>query len=779
MPGAAPTLARVSPRRTRTWVLLGAGATFVALACLVRWGPLEAPEGRAVVPGTAVVDARGVLLGRDARAGMRIPVGLGEIAPLMVAATISAEDRRFYQHPGVDPLAMARAILTYGSRPSGASTITQQLARRLYLGSDTSPAIVRKLREAALALQLEQRRSKDEILGLYLNDVYYGRGAYGVEAAARVYFGTSAGNLDLAHAAYLAGLPQRPSAYDSADDEAARARQSYVLGRMAADGRITAAEADAARSQAIAILPAAPAPTAPHFVAYALGELARVRPDLAARDGLVVETTADAGLQAEALRLMRLRLEALGDRHVTNAALVAIEPGTGRLLALVGGATDGDPAHGGAINMAIAPRQPGSALKPFVYAASFERGFGPATALLDVPTTFPTVEGPYAPLNFDRSFHGVVSLRVALGSSLNVPAVRTLDAIGLDAMLEMSRRFGLATLSNAERYGLSLALGGGDVRLLDLTAAYAALAAEGQWIEPFAIARVRDSAGRVLYERAAAAPRRVLSPQHAYLLTDILSDADARIPGFGEVTPFDLPFPAAVKSGTTTGFRDNWTLGYTPDIAIGVWVGNSDGSSMTDVSGIDGAGPIWRDAMMAAAIGRRMTWYAPPPGIVEATICAPTGLLPGPECPSPARELFVAGTEPTTRERYYARDAQGAITIDPPTEARAWAHDAGLALAGAATSSGPDLLRAVAPADGSVYWLAPELSTQQLILRAAAAPGLGRVAFEIDGQRVGDAAAGDPWLVWALEPGRHTLRVSASRADGTLAVAVSTFEVRR
>lgn len=756
-------------------------AILLAFACLVRWGPFDAPETRAVSPGTTVLDASGILLGQDARAGLRVPVGLTEVAPVMLQATISAEDRRFRQHPGVDPIAIARAALTSAATGrSGASTITQQVARRLYLGGDTSPAIVRKLREAVLALQLEQHRSKSEILGLYLNDVYYGRGAYGVEAAARVYFGTSAGNLDLAHAAYLAGLPQRPSLYESPSGEAAaKARQQYVLGRMVEDSAIARADADAAARQAIAVVPAAPSANSPHFVAFALDELARIRPDLAERDGLVVETTLDAGLQRETERLTRLRLAALGDRHVTNAAVVAIEPGTGRLLAMVGGATDGDPSHGGAINMAITPRQPGSALKPLVYAAAFERGFAPATALLDVPTTFPTAEGPYAPLNFDRSFHGVVPLRVALASSLNVPAVRTLDAIGLDAMLEMTRRFGLGTLSSAESYGLSLALGGGDVRLLDLTSAYAALAAQGRWVEPFSVARVRDAAGHVLYERAAPAPRRVLSPQHAYLLTDILSDADARITGFGLVTPFDLPFPAAVKSGTSTGFRDNWTLGYTPDIAIGVWVGNADGSAMVDVSGIDGAGPIWHDAMMAAAIGRRMSWYARPTGIVEVTVCAPTGLLPGTDCPAPTRELFVAGTEPQAREHYYSRDEQGRVAIDPPTEARAWARDAGLALAVRGTPAAGDLLRIVAPAGGSVFWLAPELSAQQLVLRAAAAPGLGRVAFEVDGRIIGDAPGADPWLVWTLAPGRHTLRVSAQLADGNAAAAVSSFEVRR
>ncbi|MDO8562729.1 MAG: transglycosylase domain-containing protein [Candidatus Limnocylindria bacterium] len=761
-------------------LVLAVGFAMLLLAAYARLGPLEAPETKVVIPGTVVLDVHGTVLGRDRHDGLRIRVSLDRIAPRMLQATISAEDRRFLRHPGVDDAAIGRALLSYRTQPSGASTITQQLARRLYLVDDREPLLVRKSREALMAFQLEANRSKREILELYLNDIYYGRGAYGVEAAARAYFGVSAANLDLAHAAYLAGLSQRPSSYDPAHAEAPdRARQSYVLGRMVEDGWISRAEADAAAEQPVAILPTAAAPIAQEFVAYTLAELARLRPDLAARDGLVVETTLDAGLHTEVERLMRLRLEALRERNVTDAALVAVEPGTGRIVAMVGGATDGDPGHGGAINMAITPRQPGSALKPFLYAAAFERGFGPATPLLDVATAFSTSDGPYAPLNFDRSFHGVLPLRVALASSRNVPAVRTLDAIGLDAMLEMTHRFALGTLSATETYGLSLALGGGDVRLLDLTAAYAALGAGGELSEPFAVLRVRDGAGSVLYERAPASPRRVLSPEHAYLLADILSDADARIPGFGPVTPFDLPFPAAVKSGTSTGFRDNWTLGFTPEIAIGVWVGNADGSPMIDVSGVDGAGPVWHDAMMAAAIGRRMSWYVRPPGIVEATVCAPTGLLPGPSCPSPVRELFVAGSEPFAHERYYARDAGGRLTNDPPTEARAWAHDAGLTLAARAGSAVNDPLRIVAPAAGSVFWLAPELNTQELILRAAATPGIDRVTFEVDGTVVGDAPAGDPRLVWALEPGRHTLRVSASLPDGALAAVMSTYEVKR
>ncbi|HEV8228548.1 MAG TPA: transglycosylase domain-containing protein [Candidatus Limnocylindria bacterium] len=749
---------------------LGASLLVALVAGYARLAPLDAPELRAVVPGTVVLDAHGAVLQREVADGLRIPVGLDRVAPVMIQATLSAEDRRFYQHPGVDPLAVARALANASSQRSGASTITQQLARRLYLADDRSPLLARKAREALIALQLEGRRSKSEILALYLNDVYYGRGAYGVEAAARAYFGLSAANLDLAHAAYLAGLPQRPSEHDEA---AARARQSYVLARMIEDGALTRAQADAALAEPVTPLVPASSPVGREFVAYALAELARERPDLARRDGLVVETTLDAGLQSEVERLARLRLAALADRNVTDAALVAIEPGTGRILAMVGGATDGDDAHGGAINMAISPRQPGSALKPLLYAAAFERGLTAATPLLDVPTAFATDDGPYAPLNFDRAYRGVVPLRVALASSLNIPAVRTLDTIGLDAMLEITHRFGLGTLSDVESYGLSLTLGGGDVRLLDLTSAYAALGASGELAQPFAVTRVRDGAGHVLYERAPRAPRRVLTEQHAYLLADILSDADARIPGFGEVTPFDLPFPAAVKSGTSTGFRDNWTFGYTPEIAIGVWVGNADGSSMIDVSGIDGAGPIWHDAMMAAALGRKMSWYARPAGILEATVCAPTGLLPGAYCPSPTRELFVAGTEPRSVEGYYVPDASGRVAVDPPTEARAWARDAGLSLASVATADRS--LRIVAPAPGAVFWLAPELGAQQVQLRASAASGIEQVTFELDGVAIGSRTVDDASLLWTLVPGRHTLRVSA---PGATAIAV-TFEVRR
>lgn len=747
--------------------VLAAGAGLALYAC---FAPFDPPESKLTAPGTVVLGADGVVLQRDGNEGFRIPVALEDVSPVMREATIAAEDQRFGSHPGVDPLAVGRAVLRFRGEHSGASTITQQLARRLYLADGGGPLPVRKVRESLIALQLEAHRSKDEILALYLNEVYYGRGAYGIEAAARVYFGVAAADLDLARAAYLAGLPQLPGAYsDSPDEAGAKARQGYVLGRLAGDGKVTRVEADAAAAQALLLLDDIEPAIGEQFAAYAMAEMARARPDLAGRDGLVIETTLDSGLQVEAERLVRLRLEGLAGRNVTNAAVVVVEPGTGRILAMVGSAS-------GAINMALEPRQPGSALKPILYAAAMERGFTAASPLLDVPTTFDSNGEPYAPQNFDRSFHGVVTLRTALGSSLNVPAVQVLDQVGIDGFLDLANRFGLTTLTDAERYGLAVTLGGAEVRLLDLTGAYAAFAAGGARAEPFAVSRVRDGSGRVLYEHTATDPTRVIPAQDAYILSDVLADAEARVTGFGHSTPFDLPFPAAAKTGTTTGFRDNWTLGYTRGFAVGVWVGNADGAPMREVSGVDGAGPIWRDVMMAAALTRPPEWMERPPGIVEARVCSPTGLLPGLACPFAVRELFVAGTAPTTAEQYYTRLANGQVAIDPPLAARAWARDAGLALAESEARNGDELL-ITSPVNGSVFFLAPELPQQRLLARAVAATG-GEITFWLDGVRVGAAATADGQLALPMTAGRHELQASSELPGGGTVRATTTFEVK-
>lgn len=763
----------------RRWI--GRVGIFTSLACTpavaLGWFALCAPlivtPSPGELPGTVVLGADGTVLQRDTQDGLRIPVALPALPAVVRDATVAAEDQRFWHHPGFDPIAIARALVHASDQPSGASTITQQLVRRLYLRGDDSPPLVRKAREIALAVQFQARTSKDEVLEAYLNDVYYGRGAYGIEAAARVYFGVSASNLDLARAAYLAGLPQLPSAYDPATDPSpAKARERYVLSRLQDDGKITANQAAFAESQPLSVLPALEPAVAPQFVQFALDELSRVRPDLAGRKGLVIETTLDPGLQQESERLVRVYLEELADRHVTDGSVVSIDPRDGRILVMVGSANYEQTQ----VNLALAERQPGSALKPFLYAAAFEHGYTPASMLLDVPSAFATPEGAYSPMNYDLRFRGPVSLRTALASSLNVPAVRTEAELGVDTFLEMAHRVGLTSLSAAESYGLALTLGGGEVRLLDLTAAYGAIATEGLLAVPYAVARVRDADGRVLYEHQSVAPRRVLQPEHAYLLADILSDRDARIPGFGYVTPVDLPFRAAAKTGTTSGFRDNWTLGFTPSLVTGVWVGNADGSPMSDVSGVDGAGPIWRDVMTAATGKRDPGWLERPPGIVEAVVCDPTGLLPSGDCPSPRTELFAAGTAPTAAERYYSPRDDGTLAVNPPPDAVAWALDAGVLLARGTTSASGGV-QIVQPANGAVLFLAPELHAQEVTVRATAPPG-SVVTFSVDGAVVATAPASTAQFTWQLTPGIHRVQASAAVPGGPVVTANSQYEVR-
>lgn len=765
-------------RRVGESLLAASVLTLAALAFYVRCAPIGDPGRQMAVPGTVVLDAHGTVLQRDTAEGIRIPAGLDAVAPIAIEATIAAEDQRFRSHPGLDSLAVARAVFSWRSNPSGASTISQQLARRLYLRDAHGPAVIRKAREALLAFQLEARYSKEEILRLYLNEVYYGRGAYGIEAAARVYFDTSARDLDLAQAAMLAGLPQLPGAYDPTDDPAAaKARQRYVLDRLVASGRVTREQADEAAGRELALLPALTPPIAPHFVAFALDELARLRPDLAGRPGLVIETTLDAGLQREAERVARLRLEELRDKNAGNAAVVALDPSTGRILVMVG--STGWRDEGGQTNMATSPRQPGSALKPFLYAAAMERGYTAATPLLDVPSTFETPTGPYSPLNYDRRFHGVAPLRVALASSFNVPAVATLDEIGIDAFLEMAHRAGLSTLTDSERYGLALTLGGGEVRLTDLTAAFGAFANGGQLAQPFAVTRVRDTAGNVLYERRPASTRQELTPELAFIVGDMLADAEARIPGFGQGSVLDTPFWSAVKTGTTTGFRDNWAVGYTPARVVGVWVGNSDNSPMKDVSGVDGAAPIWRNVIEAVSAGTGGMPPTAPRGVARAVICSPTGLLPGRDCPSPVREWFVEGTQPRATERYYGRTETGELTVNPPPAARPWAVEAGLLLASPATTVGEDdAVQILSPAPGSVFFLAPELEQQVLLLKASFPPEAEATEIRINGDPVEASPGALPTAVWRLLPGHHRIEAVAYMPGGSRATAHTTFEVR-
>ena len=572
---------------------------------------------------------------------------------------------------------------------------------------------------------MERTYAKDELLALYLNTTYYGHFATGIEAAAQAYFGVHARELDLAQCALLAGLPQSPTAYNPIENlEAAQSRQGIVLRLMARHGYITSVQADEAGGERLAFA-ATPFPIeAPHFVMWVQGQLETLLgADRVRAGGLRVTTTLDLDWQrqAEAIvarRLAQLRPCAAGispaegcdvdadpARRVENAALVALDPHTGAVLALVGSPDYFDPAISGAVNAALAQRQPGSAIKPLTYAAALDperaraAGEAPLTAATIIPdlrAAFLTAEGePYVPNNYDRRYHGPVTVRTALANSYNIPAVRTLDAIGVDALIEQAARLGipwelearnwkLETGSSkletgdsetegdpllassfqqaASRYGLSLTLGGGEVRLLDLTAAYAAFANGGQRVTPYAIARVetldgetirdqesgvRDQASEGRSQESASFQLRVSSihargagspassfqlpavdPRVAYLITDILSDERARVPAFGQGNMLEIGRPAAAKTGTTTDWRDNWTLGYTPDLTVGVWVGNADNTPMKGVSGISGAGPIWHDFMVTVLRDRPPLAFTQPDGLVRVEVCADSGLLP-------------------------------------------------------------------------------------------------------------------------------------------------------
>jgi len=637
--------------------------------------PPDELRGRAATfASTKIYDRNGALLWEVFGPGKRTLVELDDISLYLRQATIATEDQHFYQHPGFDPIGIVRAIyqnVTEGEIVSGASTIPQQLARAVLLSPEerSEQSLRRKVREAILAIEITNRYPKDTILEIYLNEIYYGNLAYGIEAAAETYFGKTARDLTLAEAALLAGLPQSPAVYDPyTNPEAAKARQSVVLNLMVEQGYITPAQAEAARQEELHYAPQNYTMTAPHFVVYVQQLLEeRYGAEALHRGGLQVYTTLDPRLQALAERVAKEKIAALKDRHATNAALVALRPDTGEILAMLGSVDFNDPTIDGQVNVALRPRQPGSSIKPVTYVAAFERGWTPASLIWDVETEFPDgANPPYKPQNYDNKFHGPVLLRQALACSYNVPAVKTLNAIGLPAMLEMAHRLGIQSLNRVD-YGLSLTLGGGEVTLLEMTGAYAVFANGGRRVPPVAILRVEDSQGRVLEEYTPPQGEQVISPEHAYLITDILADNQARIPAFGAHNVLELSRPAAAKTGTTTDWRDAWTLGYTPDLVVGVWVGNSDNTPMDHVPGSRGAGPIWHDFMEEALADTPVHEFVRPPGIVEMEICADSGARPSEVCPHRRMEIFAANQPPLGPEH----DFHQLIPIDYTTGARA------------------------------------------------------------------------------------------------------------
>ena len=759
--------ARVALRRWLRRLLVLAALAVLALAglalALVLVYPLPSDLNAYIpAPSTRIFDRHGQLLYEFVGpGGRRTTLPLAAIPPALRQATLAAEDATFYRNPGIDPLAIARSLLLdarLGRAAYGGSTITQQLVRTVLLGPDERDqrTIGRKLHEVSLALQLTARLSKDRILALYLNNVYYGDLSYGVEAASEAYFGRPVAALDLAQCALLAGIPRSPSAYNPLLHPArALARRRDVLRLLRARGSIGAEQERLANAEPLGLAGARQGILAPHFVLYVASLLEeRYGRDALERGGLQVTTSLDLNLQRLAEADVRRHVDALrADHLVHDGALVAIDPRTGQILALVGSADYNDRRIDGAVDVALALRQPGSAIKPFTYAAAFARDYTPATLLDDVPTAFTTAEGqPFLPLNYDMQFHGPVTLRTALANSYNVPAVKVLAHVGIPAMLAVAHAAGITTMNDVHRYGLALTLGGGEVRLLDLTSAYGTFAAAGIHHEPVAILSVADARGpgtrlRVLDAWQSTDGRRAVSPQVAYLISSILSDNAARMPEFGADSPLALDRPAAAKTGTTSDFHDNWTVGYTPDLVAGVWVGNADNTAMRDVTGISGAAPVWHDFMGEALRNLPARDFAVPPRILHETICPGSGLPPDSRCRDRRDEVFIAGTQPRA-SRPSAPAA--AITL-------------------------------TAPASGSQFQISLSVPrAYQAVAVDVRATGVASGALQIlvDGSPAHRLPpTGGEWL-WPLRTGTHRFRVVGhDRADRLVESAVSTITV--
>lgn len=773
------------PRHRRVW-LAGLAGLLLFGASLVWPVPASLLHGGAVV-SLRVTDRHGGLLREVQPDGRSRPVRLDAVDPAVLAALVATEDQRFYRHPGVDPVAIARAVwdnLRARRVVSGGSTLTMQVARTLR--GATRRGWWDKLAEAHLAVRLEVYLTKAEILELWLNRVSFGNQAHGIEAAARLYFGKSARDLTVAEAAYLVGLPQSPSRYNPFRyPERARARQHRVLAAMEAAGALSAGEREHLEALPVALQRPEPLFRAPHFVHHLL---AGVPPNAGLAE---IRTTIDPALQQTVEDLLRGHLRLLRDASVTNAAAVVLDNRTGAVLAYAGSANFWDERTGGQNDGVRMLRQPGSALKPFTYAhALASRRYTPASILADVELQVLEAGGAFSPENYDRQYHGPVPLRQALASSFNVPAVRLAREIGPAALLRTLHAVGFASLRQPpETYGVGLTLGNGEVRLLELARAYAGLA-RGGTLPPIRTEYWRRTAsGDTLYPALPPPSPTGIDPATAYLITDILSDPEARAPAFGRGGPLELPFPCAVKTGTSKDYRDNWTVGYTPRHTVAVWVGNFDGTPMRWVSGVSGAGPLFHAIMRALGSGGA---FERPEGVVEGAVCPASGKRTGTACPGARAEPFLAGTVPTdtcdVHRRVHIDRRTGLLadattppdaieerryTVYPPLF-HAWMRSQGLPFppevsyaqaAASDTVQYSDRLRILYPASGTTYRIDPVLrrTYQRIHLKAGVEDGLFDVAWWIDGQRQdGDYRTAQ----WTLQPGRHHVELRAVTGDG-------------
>ena len=803
-PALAPSTSRARLRASTMGRVLIVGTTaaslvLIAAVVFVLW-PLTARS--LIMPaqsGVTVTDRAGAIL-RTARAsdGSRLRwIPLRDMDPALLAAFVATEDRGFYSHHGIEPTALARAArdnLLAGRIVSGASTITMQAAR---LVAGLPRGMTGKPRQLLWALRLEAHLTKDEILEQYLNRVPLGQGAVGVESAAQLYFGASASNLSLGQSALLAGLARAPSRDNPIVSESrARARRSLALKRLQVRGLTTTDEIERANEEPVRVTSSISARTvanasapfpAPHFTSWLLAREDEKRDNAtgdlplsaavnnqstsatAPNQPIAIRTTLDLALQTEIEGEVRHVVNQLSSQEVQHAAAVVLDNTTGDVLAWVGSPDFN--AASGQVDMVVSHRQPGSALKPFVYALAFDHGVTAATVLDDISHSWQTPSGPYRPRNYDRREHGPVRAREALASSYNIPVVQLADQLGVPAVLHTLRDAGFASLTrSAEHYGLGLALGDGDVSLIELANAYRALRNGGVWhpIRVDANAAAVDSSVRVVSQGAAT------------LVLDVLSDPVARLPGFGETTPFDFAFPVAAKTGTSRHFTDNWAVAVAGNFTVAVWVGNFDGHPMAAVSGITGAGPLLRRVVLRTA-ARVQPGVLPTPtdvGAARERVCRVSGQRAVPDCPA-IDEWFLPGTHAPAGENWYR---EGALVL--PARYAAWrkrstgqvgdgeriaTNELNTDLSNRADRM-PKTFTIESPRNGDRYELplGVEASVATISLRVAGAEPSSGLVWSIDGHTFTGSR-------WKLLVGTHTIAVRSANgqtAEANIVVAL-------
>ena len=794
--------------------ILAGFAILIGLLVYIFWDlpSVNSIQANLETPSIRITDRNGRLLYDvlPEQGGRHIVLSFDNIRQCMKDATIAVEDKNFYSNPGFDFEGILRALwidVRGGETIAGGSTITQQVARNLLLNQNEryERSLRRKLRETILAWELTQKYNKNDILALYLNQVNYGGMAYGVEAATETYFGKSASNLILPECALLAGLPQAPGLYDPfTNPDLAKQRQQVVLGLMEAQGHITHEQLSAAEAAPLSYNPAPYPIEAPHFVWIIkdqfdeLLSLGKLNPN----QSLVIRTTLDLNDQSLAEQIVARHIEEFKPRpneinhNVNNAALVILNPHNGEILALVGSADYFDPSIDGALDMATSPRQTGSAFKPLIYALALDPNqpdpWTAATSILDVSATFITHNGqPYTPVDYDGREHGPVSVREALASSLNIPAVRTLKKVGVENTINLANHLSITSLGDPQNYDLSLVLGGGQVSLLQLSTAYASLANGGYYTGNYSILDIRDADGNLLYTQDQTPALQVFDPRVVWLISDILSDDRAREIGFGLNSTLKIDHTAAVKTGTTTNFHDNWTIGYTPDLLVGVWVGNSNYEAMHNVTGVTGAAPIWNETMRALLAGKSDKPFVRPDGMKQVEVCDLSGLLPTPACPHTRMEWFINGNEPTQTDTYYqqvwidvltnslATDLtppdrrKSIVVLNLPVEAQFWARAQGLPLLvdfkqNNDSANQTNSLALISPTPNTTYRITPnlDLSAQQLSVEAVASQSFSKITIYVDGKVL--ATFSDPpyqtW--WTLSAGNHQFWMEGVKNNG-------------